>query len=510
MTMSSNHAMNTYMKKLFLDIINNKITYILVTAFILISAIIRFTPLSRNDVPFLFDQGRDMLAVRQIVVDHKLTLIGPFTGLQGVFQGPLHYYLLAIPFFIFNGNPAAEIGMMVVLALVGIFLCYMLGRNMIDGKFGIVLALFFAFSSASISFSSYFWNPNWIPFCMVLLYYFLYKSIFTHPKYWIWTGLLAGIIAQFEVAFGLPLFISLFIVAILCDIKSLKSLYFWAIIPAFLVTFTPQALFDIRHQFLMTKTIISFLHGANGGTGGAIPFSTRIFYRINEIQGATIFTISNNRIVDYLLACSLPVFLITSLLYGWKKELKLFFIFLLIPLTFFVIFLFYSHEAWSWYWVGLQTSYYFLLAFILSTFLKKSKIYMGFSIALMLFWAIFTIIPEILGLSVITQGDTGTLKNELRVVDFIYHDANGKPFGEFVYTPPVYDYAYQHLFWWKSKQYGYSATKDKNGIFYLVIEPDPDHPYSINGWKQTVIKTGKVVWDKTFPGKITVEKREGK
>ncbi len=101
------------------------------------------------------------------------------------------------------------------------------------------------------------------------------------------------------------------------------------------------------------------------------------------------------------------------------------------------------------------------------------------------------------------------MKNELRVIDFMYHDANHTSFGEFVYTPPVYDYAYQYLFWWKSKQYHYLPSKSKNGKFYLIIEPDLEHPLAPNGWKQTVIKTGKVLWDKTFPGDITVEKRTG-
>src|SRR5258708_5374889 len=171
------------MKRIYLDITYHKIEYILLIVFILISAIIRFTPLLTNDIPFLFDHGRDMLAVKQIIIDHKLTLIGPFTGLQGVFQSPLHFYLLAIPFVITGGNPAGGTWMMAFLALIGIFLCYILGRRMIDSLFGILLALFFSFSPSSLAFSSHFWNPHWIPFCMILFYYFLYKSVFNNPKF---------------------------------------------------------------------------------------------------------------------------------------------------------------------------------------------------------------------------------------------------------------------------------------------------------------------------------------
>lgn len=129
------------MKKITTDIILHKFEYLLIVAIMLISAVVRFSPLVQYDIPFLFDHGRDMLAVKQIAVDHKLTLIGPFTGLQGVFQSPLHFYQLTIPFLISGGNPAGGTWMMAILALVGIFLCYILGRKMVGSAFGLILVI---------------------------------------------------------------------------------------------------------------------------------------------------------------------------------------------------------------------------------------------------------------------------------------------------------------------------------------------------------------------------------
>src|SRR5690348_2771954 len=108
------------MKRIYSLLLTNKIDFIIIAVFVLISGLIRFIPLFEGNVPFLFDQGRDMLAVKDIVLGHKLTLIGPFTGLQGVFQGPWHYYLLAIPFVLTGGNLFAEYGMVIVFALMGI------------------------------------------------------------------------------------------------------------------------------------------------------------------------------------------------------------------------------------------------------------------------------------------------------------------------------------------------------------------------------------------------------
>ena len=42
----------------------------------------------------------------------------------------------------------------------------------------------------------------------------------------------------------------------------------------------------------------------------------------------------------------------------------------------------------------------------------------------------------------------------MEVVDWIYKDAVAKalPFAVYTYTPPVYDYHYEYLLWWKGSR----------------------------------------------------------
>ena len=47
---------------------------------------------------FHYDQGRDALVIWDLINKGKLFLIGPTTGLAGVFRGPFYYYLIA-PFY---------------------------------------------------------------------------------------------------------------------------------------------------------------------------------------------------------------------------------------------------------------------------------------------------------------------------------------------------------------------------------------------------------------------------
>ena len=81
-----------------------------VVLIVLFSVFPRSVEVLNHNYLFLMDQGRDYMAVKDIVVNHKFTLIGSeigggAAGTQGVFQGPVYYYLLSLFFLIFKGDP---------------------------------------------------------------------------------------------------------------------------------------------------------------------------------------------------------------------------------------------------------------------------------------------------------------------------------------------------------------------------------------------------------------------
>lgn len=486
-----------------------KFDYLLLSVFLLATALIRFTPIVTGNFPFLFDHGRDLLDVKKIVVDHHMTLIGPFTGIQGVFQGPYHYYLLAIAFIIGNAHPAAGTFFMAILGVIGVLLCYILGKKILGRTFGILAALIFAVAPSSIAFSQHFWNPHWIPFLMVTFYFALYKSIFDNKKYLVLSWFLAGCMAQFEIADGLWMFPVLILSYILLDRKAFLSRWFYVGLLTYGILFIPQAFFDFRHQFLMTKSIIGLFQGKNLSLGEIIPFAARPSLRLSQLLNATAYSFSYNQILGNVFLAVGFLYTVYVCLTKQIKQLKVIVLFLTAPVVYYIIFVLFPRPAWSWYWIGLQVSYYFFIAYVFSQLLKFNPIIKYGAILLLGVWAVVTVWGYHTFPVYDDQG-TGIFKNEMRVINYIYKDADGKPFSEFVYTPPVYDYAYQYLFWWAGTRiYHYVPRKNKTGVFYLIIEPDTQRPAAPNGWKETVIKTGKVQWDKVFPGNITLEKRIG-
>ncbi|PIS14569.1 hypothetical protein COT64_01910, partial [Candidatus Shapirobacteria bacterium CG09_land_8_20_14_0_10_39_12] len=54
---------------------------------------------------FWYDQGRDALVIWDLIHYQKFFLIGPVTGIEGIFLGPFYYYLLTPFYLIGRGNP---------------------------------------------------------------------------------------------------------------------------------------------------------------------------------------------------------------------------------------------------------------------------------------------------------------------------------------------------------------------------------------------------------------------
>src|SRR3989338_5013558 len=100
-----------------------KLLFIVLIFISLLSLFPRAVEILNKNYVFGLDQGRDYLAVKKIVEDHKLTLIGPelgngYSGISYVFHGPIYYYFLSIPFLLTGGDRMEGLCSCFYLALV--------------------------------------------------------------------------------------------------------------------------------------------------------------------------------------------------------------------------------------------------------------------------------------------------------------------------------------------------------------------------------------------------------
>src|SRR5689334_5830320 len=68
--------------------------------------VVRIIPLFKNNFYFTMDQGNDAIHAREILVRHKLPLLGPETSIFGLYAGPAWYYFIALGYFLAGGHPA--------------------------------------------------------------------------------------------------------------------------------------------------------------------------------------------------------------------------------------------------------------------------------------------------------------------------------------------------------------------------------------------------------------------
>lgn len=492
-----------------------KLLILLALLFIVVGILLRGEETYSHNFLFLMDQGRDMLAVKGIVYDHHLTLIGPYTSLQGVFQGPLWYYLLSIPTFLFNGDPWGGVVLMFLISLSVLLVVYFWTKRYFGEKAALFALFLFAISPEAIAAATYTWNPH--PMWLLLVVYIF--SIFSINQKNIKSNLLLWptifLMFHFQTALAVFIFLSTVIYFLLFERSRIRNKFFLIGFFLGLLLFLPQVVFDLRHDFLMTKSVFKMVTGENQGllAGG----EKRIF-GIGSLNAFYANYKSGLLYKEYL--SFVPHFFLS--LFGFyllcnkrfrlsnKKETDFIFVILKIVFIIVVLSFFYPFPIRYWFLTGFQSFYLLPLAVVLSSVWKyfPFKIAIGIVVCFSLFYSGGKIYD------LYTRPDYGgvaKIKGKVDSIEYVYKDANGKPFSVFVFAPPVYTDNYDYLIWWLGKnKYGYTPKKEKKETFYLVMEPDPGKPWSYKGWMETVIKSGDILNTKELPSGIIIQKRYGK
>jgi len=223
-----------------------------------------------------YDQSRDYIIIKRIIVDHKYTLVGPTVSIApGFFLPPFYYYTLAPFLWIFKFH---IIGPDVYTALFGIFSIvafYFLAKDF----FGIFPALISSFALAVnpylIQTSRHSWNPNTLCFYLIIFALSWKKYVFDRRrKYLLLAGFSLGwaIGLHLTVVVFLPMFLYLFFLEIKNKQLNLKTL---GGIFLFLIVFLPLGFFDLRHKFPITRAGISYLQGQKQDTSGGFVNRTK-------------------------------------------------------------------------------------------------------------------------------------------------------------------------------------------------------------------------------------------
>lgn len=276
----------------------------LIIVIVLLAAFLRLYRIS-DYTEFLGDQGRDVVIVREFLKNGDLFFIGPQTSVGNMYLGPFYYYLFVAPGLLLTWfNP---VGPSIVVALLGVLTVYLIYKFSLSwfGSFtAYTAALLYAISPVVIKYSNFSWNPNVMPLFSLLFIYFVSKSRYVLAS-------LAFIICLNSHFLALLLLPPAAIIFLLNRPKKLKPVFLAIVI--FILSLTPQILFDIKHDGQNIKSITSFFTyretTVNLKAYKALPLIPELFNQIN-----TRLLASKNINLGYVVSSIFAILLLTDII----------------------------------------------------------------------------------------------------------------------------------------------------------------------------------------------------
>ena len=225
--------------------LNHLVTNHAVIIFILILIIglyLRFYHINET-ISFGWDQGRDAWMIRDII-QGKLTLIGPRTGVGHMHIGPVYYYLLAPFFYFMNLDPSAANYLNIITNILNFVLIFIVTKKIFNNYAALFVTFVYAVSHYLITTNQVPWNVTLMPGVAALIFYSIVK-IYEGSYRWVfvlWT--LSGF--YFNLHFT-AIFLPVINILSLLFVKDKKKtlLYSLLSIPLYVVWFIPNIIYSL-------------------------------------------------------------------------------------------------------------------------------------------------------------------------------------------------------------------------------------------------------------------------
>lgn len=211
---------------------------------------------------FLGDEGRDALVVYKMIVNRRPTLLGPSTSVGDLYLGPLYYYLMLPPLWLFGFNPVGPAVMVACLGVATIYLVFLLGKEFFSPRAGLFAAALYALSQPIITHTRFSWNPNPVPFFASLAVYSWWR--FRKEKRRVWLligGACLGALVHLHYV-SLAFVATMFGLAFLTVPKGKRRELLFGL-GAFGVMILPIFIFELRHNFIISQGFWQFIFAEN-------------------------------------------------------------------------------------------------------------------------------------------------------------------------------------------------------------------------------------------------------
>jgi len=451
--------------------------------FILLATIIISHVVYVGGFSFWYDPARDLLSA--LANSSKLTLIGPPSGIPGLFYGPYWIWFLSLA-QVFSKDPRLITFLVATIPYLVVF-PFILSRFSSVISYSSLSIIWLIFILGFINYFTDLWNPHPAPLFILLTIYLLFLKTNTvdlrNLVITFLAGFFAGIVMNFQLSFGIGMIFGLIIFMISeviyksynkkFELKRVLKNFILVLLFIFgsIVSFTPFILFEARHEFNQTKVLINaFTHY------GEVVSQTGLA-KIQIIQ-LLIDRVGNVLHIPFIVSVTL---LVLGLIFIFRKASKKIktqntkLVIILISILFGVlcVYLTARNPVWVYHLIGAEVIILLLIGVILDK-IKILKYIVGFWVLILFSYFLFN---QIQSWNNNPQNIYGTLAAEKGIVDKINKDSKNQKYVVFAYSPAIYTYEYSYLFkllYNKDVPYQPELNPTDGKLVFLIFPPETE------------------------------------
>lgn len=242
--------MSNYFREIF-----KHYAFVIGVGFILLLAVVlRFTNYTHR-WGLAYDQAHDALVARYALREHKIPLVGPFSS-AGPFQtGGQWYWFIMLATSLYPHSVITPWVFLTALSVLFVFLMIIVGKELVNQRFGLIAGLLAAVSTAQIAQSVNLTNQSPLAIVSLLALWSAIRYIRSgRPINLFWLGLFTGSAAAIHLQ-GATLIILVLTTLVMRrpHLGGVAALGVGLFIPL-----VPILLFDIQHKFVTTQGVLAY------------------------------------------------------------------------------------------------------------------------------------------------------------------------------------------------------------------------------------------------------------
>ncbi|MBI2442985.1 MAG: hypothetical protein HYV40_03720 [Candidatus Levybacteria bacterium] len=334
---------------------------------------------------FEWDQVDNAWAAKNILVDHKLPLVGMVAKQNsGFYIGPLYYYFVAIFYFFTSLDPVASIYIAGVTSSITFFTLYIFVKKLFSEQVALVAVFIHTVSTFIILADRTQWPVNFIAPVSLVLFYSIFRVMTGREKYILYVAFFLGLAWQLNFT---AIFFFIIVLLTLPFFPRTKKAAIYSLIslPLLFLFLLPNVLYDLQNRGTSSKSLTTYLEQYYHGF-----HVTRMIQLAKDafIEFAGIFDYPMIKELRYLLV---PVFFLLYLLKSMSREKLL--LCYLIAIWFLVpwgVFTVYKGEISNYYFSLTRPITLMMLGYITIWLYQRKQIVT--KAAVFLIWGVYSIV----------------------------------------------------------------------------------------------------------------------